>query len=617
MSSRSAEQQYCWKILPDIKWKSNTHFLLCIGWHGLAMAKTYHEVCHQSSMLIIDSAKSIGGTWAKERLYPGLKTNNIIGSYEFGDFPMTPEQFGVKPGQHIPGAVVHEYLCQFAEKYDLMLRMRLLTKVESAELRESGEWLLQVRRVDAVNDQKSTIMAKRIVIATGLTSEPHVPEYAGRETFGGNFLHSRQLTDCARDIQTSQQVVVVGSNKSAWDTCYTAAMSGAHVHMVIRPGGGGPSYVWPVNLPFNQSLQKLATTRFFTLFEPCIWAGESSGLDWARRLLHRTWLGRQIVKLFWGILGGLVISANKYSSHPELEKLRPWTSAFWMGNALSVHNYETDWFQLVKQGKISVHIADVTSLSGNKVYLSGGKVVVADTFVCCTGWKVKPPITFLPDDVTTKLGLPGVSAPEDDILCQKAKKEIIRSAPELRWGPSKLLPKGSAPIVSTRESRISLPYRLYRFMVPPAETFLEKKNIAFMGAHLAVPAITVAQTQALWITAFFQGLIPHLEAPNLNSDAIRYQTILHAEYCRLRHPPAGGGAGERCPDLIFDGFLYNDLLLRDVKIENFRKQGVWQELFERYLPKDYAGLTTELTACMQRTESRVKGSLVCVEGTYT
>ena len=562
------------------------------------MAKTYHEVCPESSVLIIDSGQSIGGTWAKERLYPGLKTNNLIGSYEFGDFPMIPEKFGVKPGQHIPGTVVHEYLCEFAAKFDLLSMMRLLTKVDSAELRDSGQWLLRVRRVNDENDQHSNIMAKRLVVATGLTSEPYIPDYVGRETFTGNFLHSRQSKKCAKEIQTSNEVVVVGGNKSAWDTCYTAAKSGAHVSMIIRPGGGGPSWVWPV----RPSVQKIATTRFFTLFEPCIWADESSGFSWARKLLHRTWLGRKVVELFWRLLARPVLSANGYSTHPELKKLQPWSSMFWMGNSLGIHNYETNWFQLVKQGKISVHVADVTSLSGNKANLSTGDSVLADTFVSCTGWKAAPPIEFLPEYIAPQLGLPGEDGLEDCGLVKQADKEIFRAAPELLCGPTKKLPKVPARVVSTRDNRVSSPYRLYRFMVPPGKKFLEKRNIAFIGAHLALNEITVAQAQALWITAFFQGELPDLERSNLNFEAIRYQTVLQSEYCRLRHPPAGGGAGERCPDLLFDGLLYTDLLLRDVGIDNFRKRGVWYELFHRYLPRDYAGITEEFIRRVRSTE---------------
>lgn len=507
---------------------------------------------------------------------------------------MTPERFGAKPGQHIPGAVVHEYLRQFCEEFDLTSRLRLQTKVGSAELQDSGAWVLTLCSVDGQEHQTWRLVAKRLVIATGLTSEPHIPKYRGLETFKGNFLHSRQLKDRAEDIRTSKDVIVVGANKSAWDTCYSAAMAGAHVSMVIRPGGGGPSWVWPVKLPFKLSLQQIATTRIFTLFEPCMWTENNDGFTWARRLLHQTWLGRQLVKAFWKLFATPVFSANKYASHPELAKLKPWISTFWMGNSLGVHNYETNWFDLVKQGKITVHVADVTSLSGNKVFLSSGEVIHADTFVSCTGWKIAPPIKFLPEDVVGRLGLPGTKQTKDERLVSKARKEVFKTAPELRWGPDKKLPQGSAPVVSVKDSGASQPYRLYRFMVPSAEGFLRRRNIAFTGAHLALNATTVAQAQALWITAFFKHEIPHLKSPEFNVQSVQYQTILQSEYCRLRHPPTGGGSGERCPDLIFDGLLYTDVLLSDVGIKTFRKHGLWQELFQRYLPKDYAGMTEEL-----------------------
>src|SRR6202012_1065433 len=142
-----------------------------------------------------------------------------------------------------------------------------------------------------------------------------------------------------------------------------------------------------------------------------------------------------------------------------------------------------------------------------------------------------------------QLGLPGTKEPEDHVLIQKADEEIFRTAPELSLGPVKSLPEGSAPIISTRGSRRSCPYRLYRFMAPPSPKIFEQRNIAFIGAHLALNAITVAQAQALWITAFFQNQIPHLNLPTTNMDDIQYQTILQSEYCRLRHPPEGGGAG--------------------------------------------------------------------------
>lgn len=45
------------------------------GWNGVAMAKTYHEVVPSATIRIVDTADTVGGCWAKERVYPGLNTS--------------------------------------------------------------------------------------------------------------------------------------------------------------------------------------------------------------------------------------------------------------------------------------------------------------------------------------------------------------------------------------------------------------------------------------------------------------------------------------------------------------------------------------------------------------
>jgi hypothetical protein len=64
-----------------------------IGWHGLVKCKDTLR-CQS-----LGKSRHIRGVWVVERLYPGLKTNNLVGTYEFGDFPMTEALFGVKSGQ--------------------------------------------------------------------------------------------------------------------------------------------------------------------------------------------------------------------------------------------------------------------------------------------------------------------------------------------------------------------------------------------------------------------------------------------------------------------------------------------------------------------------------------
>ena len=561
------------------------------------MAKTYTEACPDTDILILDSACSIGGVWAKERLYPGLKTNNLLGSYEFSDFPMSPERFRTHRDQHIPGTAVHDYLTQFVDHFKLSSLLRLETRLDSAEMKQNGEWLLRTSSAAAGRNlgKISSLVARKLVIATGLTSEPFIPSYPGQTDFQGNILHSIELRARAKDIEVAQEVVVLGGNKSAWDVCYSAAMAGAHVNMVMRPSGGGPGWVWPVWFtPLRLSIQLLATTRFFTWFDPCIWA-DGGGFNWIRYFLHGTWFGKILVSWFWNTLASIVCSANGYNNHPETRKLKPWTSPYWMGNSLAVHNYESDWFDLTRTGKINVHIADVVSLSKEAVQLSNGSSLKADTVVCCTGWKVVPPIQFLPEGLTSELGFPGRST-ENDILMRKADHQILRKLPALRSGPKRTLPVPSTQIFTETAEKArnrKKPYQLYRFMVPSEKAFLDHRNIAFIGAHLAVNAVTVAQAQALWITAFFQKKIHHLSPSNIDYENIRYETILHSEYEKIRHPPEAGGSGERCPDLVFDGITYIDLLFKDLGLKIFRKETLWKEVFHRYLPADYQGIVTE------------------------
>jgi hypothetical protein len=565
------------------------------GWHGLAMAKTYTEVSPNANILVLDSACSIGGVWAKERLYPDLKTNNLIGTYEFSDFPMVPERFGMKERQHIPGTVVHDYLRRFADHFNLTSRIWLQQRVESAELTGNGEWLLCISTLSEGGSvvKTSALRTKRLVIATGLTSEPFIPHFPGQDSFGRSIIHSRQLATQAKDIEVAEEVTILGGNKSAWDACYSAATAGVRVNLVMRPGGGGPSWVWPVIFtPFKVSIARLAVTRFFTWFDPCIWT-ETDTYAWIRRALHSTWTGQRIVWTFWQALEGIVHRAHGHNSHPDQRKLKPWTSPFWMGNSLSIHNYKSNWFDLVRSGQIKVHIADVKSLSEGIVHLSNGLNLRADALICCTGWKVDPSINFLPRETTVEVGLPGEQTSEDPTT-KRAKQQVLRDNPCLRRRPKRTLPIEIPPSASVSISRnTSRAYRLYRFLVPCGERFLNLRNIAFIGTHLSVNAIMVAQVQALWITAFFQDEIEYLKSHKIDYEAVQYETILHREYCKIRHPPEAGGAGERCPDLVFDSIPYVDMLLNDLGMNPLRKRGGWKEIFHRYLPVDFKGLVKE------------------------
>lgn len=45
------------------------------------MLKTYRDCHPAASIVVLDKGTSLGGVWAKDRLYPGLHTNNHFQTY--------------------------------------------------------------------------------------------------------------------------------------------------------------------------------------------------------------------------------------------------------------------------------------------------------------------------------------------------------------------------------------------------------------------------------------------------------------------------------------------------------------------------------------------------------
>lgn len=86
----------------------------------------------RNSLAILESETSLGGSFADHRLYPGLKSNNLLGTFEYGDFPMNSDEFGVKPGEHIPGEVINRYLKMYAKEFGIAELIQFDTKVLSA-----------------------------------------------------------------------------------------------------------------------------------------------------------------------------------------------------------------------------------------------------------------------------------------------------------------------------------------------------------------------------------------------------------------------------------------------------------------------------------------------------
>ena len=564
-------------------------FVICgsqwrAGIHGLIVAKTFIQVHPQKSLLIIDKAHSIGGVWARERLYPGLKTNNVFGSYEFSDFPV-PQGLADKD-KHIPGPVVHEYLRAFARHFGLEHRLQLRCCVERAEYRGDKGWALDVLGSD---QRRTHLEARNLVVAGGLHSEPFIPDLKDAPKFGRPIFHSKELASRFEEAKGARSVAIIGANKSAMDVASLLADSGVHVDWIIRESGNGSGWCSPAVLqPLNFRFNSLSSRRVMILFSPCIWAAD--GFSIIRRFLQKTWLGRKTISTFFSTIQRGIIRSNRYDTHHDIARLKPRTDLFWHGSDVNILNYDHDVFEYVQNGRIKVRNADIVEMNSGTISLSDGSKTCVELLVCATGWVFSPALEFVGIS-KQDLGIPTFEGPSTRDLRARADREIFEKFPILGYRSTRDSTKG---LNASIDSDSKGPYRLYRFTVPPKMLF--SQSISFAGAHQSILTCAVAQAQALWIVAFFDHKMVHLQPSNDTGGLkrlqkeVEYEALLHSQFCKRRCPH---GSGPRNPDFSSDSIPFIDLLLSDLGLRTHRKPNMLSELFESYTLQDYKGLVSE------------------------
>ncbi|KAF2032559.1 FAD/NAD(P)-binding domain-containing protein [Setomelanomma holmii] len=539
------------------------------GWFGLGAARAYLQLHPDQKIVVLEGNATVGGTWSEARLYPGLTSNNMLGSYEFPDFHMSEKVYGIKQLDHIPGAVLHRYLTDFARHYGILDRMQFNSTVSLVEATEPG-WTLTV----TTPESERRIYTAKLILATGLTSTPNMPSYLGGEKFDRPLFHAKDFCRRAKELKGVKNVVVVGGAKSAYDVAYAMVESGATVDLVIKKDGTGPVWIAPRHVtPLKHRIDTILNVRALSWFSPCPW-GEEDGYGRVRGFLERTSVGRMLVKGFWKLMGQDVLDQNQYDNHPELQKLKPWYSVFWIGSGLSILNYTTSFFDMIRAGKVRVHIDNVSHLAPGQVILENGTTLFADALICSTGWKKESTIKFAGLD-KAGLGLP-IDEKERAKLSAEYDEKVLKQYPVLVDQPA---------LPSQQPKKNDEPLRYYRFIVPPS--MMSQRNFAFAGMISSVSTAICASTQGLWITAFFDG---KLSREPTSQEQVTRDIMMHTQWGKWRYPC---GYGASLPDFVFEGIPYVDMLLRDLGLENKRKGSWLKELYEAYTPADYAGVLDE------------------------
>ncbi|KAL9634718.1 MAG: hypothetical protein Q9164_003924, partial [Protoblastenia rupestris] len=534
------------------------------GWYGLIAAYYYQRLVPSANLLIVDNGNSVGGVWSKEKIYPNLFAQVGHGLFEYSFYPMKKEN--LTPDRYIGGETINRYLNDFARDYDLVRRIRLRTHITKVEHLDQDGWRLII-------DGAPAIRADRVVYATGVSSDMYVPQIP-KDNFHKPVIHSGQIGTSLESLQgpDTQRATVVGAAKSSYDTVFLLIKSGKKVDWIIREDGSGPLAIMPPRLMGVLNTVDVMATRALASFSPAIL--NTRGVWY--KCLHKTRVGRFMVKAFWRTVAGMAESHAGYHRNVNAAKLRPIPHGygiFWANSGLGLASVP-DFWKTFHTSDCTVHRTEIASLSEkDTITLKNGTKITTDYLILCTGWTHN--LGTFDEALRAKIGLP--SKEDLSVKWQKLDAHGEQTVNELL--PFLRNPPDTTSSVSERR-----PWRLFRRLVSPNMSSNGDRSIFFPGQIHSVFTPLVAELQALWGVAFMLRLIDVPARAEMEQEIAVWNAWTRKRYLEM---------GRKHAYSIYDYLAYVDTLCRDLGIRPNRKGNPITEMFQPYRPSDYNGLFDE------------------------
>jgi cation diffusion facilitator CzcD-associated flavoprotein CzcO len=310
------------------------------------------------SAVVLDRADEVASSWRGR--YEGLRLN-------------TWRRFSQLPGRPYPKGTptfpsrdeVIDYLARHGGEEGMDIRLG--TRVERIEA-DGSDWVIRT--------STGELRAPQVIVATGLEGAPVIPEWAGRDTFAGELIHSGGYRSPGR--YRGKRVLMVGPGCSGMEIANELANGdAAKVWLAVRT---------PPNIMLRQG--------------PGPVPGD----------LIATWL--------WHLPTGLADRIARVAARLDVGDLteygleRPETGVFAgvreRGKVPAIVDGEV--IDSIKEGRIEV-VAAVSSLAPGWVELDDGSRVEPDAVICATGYErgLEPLVGHL--GVLGERGVPRALAP--------------------------------------------------------------------------------------------------------------------------------------------------------------------------------------------------------------
>lgn len=195
--------------------ESVTVVVVGAGPAGLATSRelTRRSIHH----VVLERGETVGHTWAN--LYDSLVLHT---GKHLSSLPGLP--FGPRAPLFPPRAEFLDYLRLYAS----MFRLPVRTSTPAGRIERDGDagWRVVTAR--------GNIVARAVVMATGIVANPVIPAFPGRDLFRGRVLHSVEYR--RPGPFAGFRVLVVGAGNSAGEIAPELARAGAHVTVSVRSG---------------------------------------------------------------------------------------------------------------------------------------------------------------------------------------------------------------------------------------------------------------------------------------------------------------------------------------------------------------------------------------------
>jgi putative flavoprotein involved in K+ transport len=137
----------------------------------------------------------------------------------------------IKFPENWPVFAPKDKIADWLESYARVMELNYWSNTEAKDARydeATGEWTVDLER----DGQPIVLRPKQLVLATGMSGKPNMPDLPGMDVFRGDQHHSSAHP--GPDAYKGKKCVVVGSNNSAFDICGALWEVGADVTMVQR-----------------------------------------------------------------------------------------------------------------------------------------------------------------------------------------------------------------------------------------------------------------------------------------------------------------------------------------------------------------------------------------------